>query len=137
MQCFEVVHDDDIAMYRHAYVCAVLVSNLYPGHSLRRGAAAIAASVGIPQHIIQALARWATASSLLPLEKRIKQLEDELFELKLAHDDLATFDRRADLRFYGLPEQDGEDTCQLIIQTCASIGVLQSIGDQIDQLLDD
>ncbi|CAF1265896.1 unnamed protein product [Didymodactylos carnosus] len=46
-------------------------------------------------------------------------------------------DRRADLRFYGLPEQDGEDTCQLIIQTCASIGVLQSIGDQIDQLLDD
>ncbi|CAF1036224.1 unnamed protein product [Didymodactylos carnosus] len=61
--------------------------------------------------------------TVLPLEKRIKQLEDELFELKLAHDDLATYDRRTNLRFYGLPEQDGEDTCQLIIQTCASIGV--------------
>ncbi|CAF4467628.1 unnamed protein product [Didymodactylos carnosus] len=55
--------------------------------------------------------------------KRIDELEFQLIKLQVAFDDLSTYNRRTNLRFYGIAENIGEDTDQLIIDTCAKIDI--------------
>ncbi|CAF1286339.1 unnamed protein product [Didymodactylos carnosus] len=61
--------------------------------------------------------------AIAPLEKRIDELEIQLSKLQIAFDDLSTYNRRINLRFYGVAEYTGEDTDQLIIDTCAKIDI--------------
>ncbi|CAF0890422.1 unnamed protein product [Didymodactylos carnosus] len=67
--------------------------------------------------------------AIAPLQQRIKLLEDRLEKLESSHNHLATYDRRLNLRIHGIPEVQGENVEQLVIDTCSSIGVNITSGD--------
>ncbi|CAF1361631.1 unnamed protein product [Didymodactylos carnosus] len=67
--------------------------------------------------------------AIAPFEKRVDDLEIQLNRLQIAFDDLSTYNRRTNLRFYGIAESIGEDTNQLIIDTCAKIDIIINSED--------
>ncbi|CAF1281306.1 unnamed protein product [Didymodactylos carnosus] len=66
--------------------------------------------------------------AIKPLEKRLVSLEKQVGELQASLDDLAAYNRLTNLRIYGVKEEPKENTDQIVIGICASIGV--TISDE-------
>ncbi|CAF1117246.1 unnamed protein product, partial [Didymodactylos carnosus] len=62
--------------------------------------------------------------SLIPLFERVSSLENDVHELRMENNRLQQYDRRTNLRFFGIKEgASGESTDQIIIQLAKDIGV--------------